>query len=120
MALTAAVSSFEPIALGIVVLLIIVLVIARMRQGRDPKPGKGGSAGYPASDVAQTGDPTSAYGTAQQPAFAAASPNGSLGTPAPPPSSAVPAGWLPDPSGDPNAVRYWDGSTWTEHIARRS
>ena len=24
-----------------------------------------------------------------------------------------PAGWYPDPSGDPNLLRYWDGSQWT-------
>jgi hypothetical protein len=30
------------------------------------------------------------------------------------------AGWLPDPSGDTDQVRYWDGSAWTEHVAVRS
>ena len=29
------------------------------------------------------------------------------------------AGWLPDPSGDPDRVRYWDGSGWTAHTAVR-
>ncbi len=29
------------------------------------------------------------------------------------------AGWLPDPSGDPERVRYWDGSGWTAHTAVR-
>ena len=28
----------------------------------------------------------------------------------------APAGWQQDPS-DPTQLRYWDGSTWTEHIA---
>src|SRR5690625_5297584 len=27
------------------------------------------------------------------------------------------AGWYPDPSGDPSKLRYWDGSTWTDHFA---
>jgi uncharacterized protein (AIM24 family) len=27
-----------------------------------------------------------------------------------------PADWYPDPAGDPNLVRYWDGTQWTEHI----
>ncbi len=39
----------------------------------------------------------------------------------PPPAPGGPAaGWLPDPGGDPNVVRYWDGSTWTDHTARRA
>jgi hypothetical protein len=29
---------------------------------------------------------------------------------------ATPAGWFEDPSGA-HASRYWDGSTWTEHVA---
>jgi RND superfamily putative drug exporter len=31
---------------------------------------------------------------------------------------ATPAGWFPDPSGDPTTLRYWDGTRWTEHTAR--
>jgi hypothetical protein len=30
------------------------------------------------------------------------------------------AGWLPDPSGLPDALRYWDGNSWTSHVATRS
>lgn len=29
-----------------------------------------------------------------------------------------PSGWYPDP-GDPGAVRFWDGATWTEQTAAR-
>ncbi len=39
-------------------------------------------------------------------------------TPSPPPGT--PAGWLPDPNGIPDTLRYWDGSTWTQHFAQRS
>ena len=28
--------------------------------------------------------------------------------------SEVPAGWYPVPD-DPRTLRYWDGSTWTDH-----
>ena len=30
---------------------------------------------------------------------------------------AVPAGWYADPAGR-FELRYWDGSTWTEHVSR--
>lgn len=26
-----------------------------------------------------------------------------------------PADWYPEPAGDPNLLRYWDGNQWTEH-----
>ena len=31
----------------------------------------------------------------------------------------VPAGWYADPSGSP-AVRWWDGTQWTDHVAHPS
>jgi uncharacterized protein DUF2510 len=43
-------------------------------------------------------------------------------TPAPAPEPApvvtTPAGWYPDPSGR-YELRYWDGTQWTEHVARQ-
>ena len=30
------------------------------------------------------------------------------------------SGWLPDPSGLPDVLRYWDGQAWTFHVATRS
>ena len=38
-------------------------------------------------------------------------------TPDPAPAPAVPAGWYADPAGR-FELRYWDGSTWTEHVSR--
>jgi hypothetical protein len=49
---------------------------------------------------------------AAAPAAAAAAP-AAAATPAP----AVPAGWYADPAGR-FELRYWDGSTWTEHVSR--
>ena len=28
----------------------------------------------------------------------------------------APPGWYPDPQGPPGSQRYWNGSTWTEHV----
>lgn len=36
--------------------------------------------------------------------------------PATPPAAAMPANWYADPSGR-HQLRYWDGSTWTEHVS---
>ncbi len=30
------------------------------------------------------------------------------------PPAGTPAAWLPDPSGDPGLLRYWDGAMWTK------
>ena len=27
-----------------------------------------------------------------------------------------PAGWFPAPGGPPGQLRYWDGSSWTDHF----
>lgn len=34
----------------------------------------------------------------------------------PPPSELPPANWYPDPKGE-KRLRYWDGQTWTDHVA---
>ncbi|HEX3839805.1 MAG TPA: DUF2510 domain-containing protein [Acidimicrobiales bacterium] len=37
-----------------------------------------------------------------------------------PPPEGTPAGWLRDPSGSGDVVRYWDGQAWTSHVATRA
>lgn len=46
----------------------------------------------------------------------AATPVGRLDEPVP---GTLPA-WLPGPSGSPDVIRYWDGESWTSHVATRS
>jgi hypothetical protein len=36
------------------------------------------------------------------------------------PPEGTPAGWLRDPSGSGDVVRYWDGRAWTAHVATRA
>lgn len=48
---------------------------------------------------------------------AAASPAAAATPAAAAPAPAVPAGWYADPAGR-FELRYWDGSTWTEHVSR--
>jgi hypothetical protein len=38
--------------------------------------------------------------------------------PEPTPIVTTPPGWYPDPSGR-YELRYWDGTQWTEHVARQ-
>jgi Protein of unknown function (DUF2510) len=66
---------------------------------------------------AQTGEPAAAAtAAAAQPAAAqpaAAQPAAAQAATTP----SVPAGWYADPAGR-FELRYWDGSTWTEHVSR--
>jgi hypothetical protein len=65
--------------------------------------------------------PTSTYQPAATPSYepAAAAPAAAAHTPEPAAAAApaVPAGWYADPAGR-FELRYWDGSTWTEHVSR--
>ncbi len=69
--------------------------------------------------------PTSTYQPAATPSYepaaaatpAAAAPAAHAPEPAAAAAPAVPAGWYADPAGR-FELRYWDGSTWTEHVSR--
>lgn len=79
----------------------------------------------PSAEPASTYQPTSSYQPTITPAAAAAAaaPAAVPATPTPAaapdpaPAPAVPAGWYADPAGR-FELRYWDGSTWTEHVSR--
>ena len=64
--------------------------------------------------------PTSTYQPAATPSYepaAAAAAPAAAHAPEPAAAPAVPAGWYADPAGR-FELRYWDGSTWTEHVSR--
>ena len=74
-----------------------------------------GWAVSPAPVAQPTPQPASSYQPSAQPAAQpAAQPSAQA---APPPNTGVPANWYADPSGR-FELRYWDGSQWTEHVAR--
>jgi hypothetical protein len=138
------------IVVAIVALLVAVLVLYRRQQagpkpdaapptaesyyadvstlqgqgGAAPQGQPGGSFGAP-----QEQDPFSGFGKGGAAAAAAAPPQAPAPAPAPaaapaaapaPPPAGTPAGWLPDPTGVPDTLRYWDGNAWTQHVAQRS
>jgi len=126
----------EIIILVVVIALLIAVLVLYSRRNKpakmkaQPAPasyyGDLATAQAPATTqtnqgFAQAPDPFAGFGGAPgQPAPVAA--------PAPPPQPAAPvgpapgtpAGWLPDPAGSPNTLRYWDGNGWTQHVAQRS
>lgn len=68
----------------------------------------------PASRPASTGTYGTSYGSTPQ----SVAPQQPVQQAAPATyASATPAGWYRDPSGR-YELRYWDGSQWTEHVAR--
>ncbi len=85
----------------------------------------------PAAQPAASAEPTTTYQPSLAATAAAATPAAATPTPtpaaapaaaapaaaAPTPTPSVPAGWYADPAGR-FELRYWDGSTWTEHVSR--
>jgi hypothetical protein len=79
------------------------------------QPGFGGAAAGAPDPLAGFGSPAAAPVAAPAPAPAPAP----VAAPAAPPAG-TPAGWLPDPSGVADTLRYWDGNAWTQHVAQRN
>jgi len=122
--------------LGVVVVLLVGagagLVVARRRRGArtggpalhpDPFAPDGilavmGAVPPPAAPAGGSPAPAPVPGGPTPGATPVATPDG----PVPDPGS-VPGtrpAWLPDPSGAPDRVRYWDGQAWTPHVAVRA
>jgi hypothetical protein len=86
-----------------------------------PEPAAPTPAPVTTSSVEQSPSyqPTSTYQPSLSTA-AAATPSvtpAPAAAPEPAPAPSVPAGWYADPAGR-FELRYWDGSTWTEHVSR--
>jgi hypothetical protein len=139
--------SVEAVVIGVAVVLLVILLVWRMFQGRNLRKRKAASGSYFDADVAHYGTGPAGFSgaaaarlagpTPLAPSFdsAGSGPTGAgdpragdfpspevVAPPAPfiPRSAAAEAGWLPDPSGDPEVIRYWDGTEWTHHSAERS
>jgi hypothetical protein len=84
------------------------------------------------SDITAHESPLTGGSSAQADPFATLSEGSAPAAPAPeaaaadspasfPPAAAgTPAGWLTDPGGAADTLRYWDGNAWTAHVAQRS
>jgi Protein of unknown function (DUF2510) len=68
--------------------------------------------------AAAAAEPVAAEPVAAEPSPAPAPAPAPEPAPAPAPVVTTPAGWYPDPS-DRYELRYWDGTQWTEHVARQ-
>ena|ERR1035441_2607725 len=155
--------SVEMVVLGVAAVLLVILLVTKMIQGRNFKKRKAGSGSHYDADLAHDGTEPAGYSGATSassggppplapPLGASASGaepmsartlvtnaippastvhgrefvrlprfGGPENPPPPvaPPSVAPQASWLPDPSGDPDVIRYWDGTAWTIHTAQR-
>jgi hypothetical protein len=70
---------------------------AFLRRPTNASPASSGATSNPATPIATTAASSSASSSAS--------------------STAAPAAWYPDPS-QRFELRYWDGTEWTEHVAR--
>jgi uncharacterized protein DUF2510 len=126
----------EVVIVVVLVALMVAIIVLNRRRKSEKKPAQAPTPQSYYADL-QDSPPAQAAGTAPDP-LSMASPvpvaqgAAAVGTPppaaAPPPAPpaagspppGTPAGWLPEPSGAPDTLRYWDGNTWTQHVAKRS
>jgi hypothetical protein len=142
-ALSSGTKMIEIVVLAIVIIMLGVTLVLYRRNGR-PGSGGGGRA-KKAANASYYNDvgtlpmqPGMVGGAAFGPmgggqpdpfaGFGGGAPAPGMAPPPPPPPPApapmqpppgTPAGWMPDPSGAPDTLRYWDGASWTQHVAQR-
>jgi len=128
----------EVLILAVVIILIATVLVLYRRNSRPAKsgshaPNPSSAASY-YSDVGTLSAPGAMGGSfgAQNDPFAGfgggMEQNRYAPPPPPPPAPAAPsmpapgtpAGWLPDPGGALDTLRYWDGMSWTQHVAKRN
>jgi hypothetical protein len=134
----------EVLILAAVVALLATVLVLYRRNSRPAKSGAGHAATAPSaasyySDVGTLpaatamgggsfggpADPFAGFGGASQ---FGGTPAAAPPPPPPPPAPATPsmpppgtpASWMPDPGGAPDTLRYWDGMSWTQHVAKRN
>jgi Protein of unknown function (DUF2510) len=126
----------EVVILAVVVILLGTVLVLYRRNSRPAKAGANSAANAAASYYSDVSTlPSGGFGAGQS--FGGQSDpfagfGGGMAAPAPPPPPppppsapaspppGTPAGWMPDPSGAPDTLRYWDGMNWTQHVAKRN
>jgi hypothetical protein len=146
LAITKTVEIGEGAVIVVLVLLVVAILVLNKRRKapkpteqppqsyyadlQEPQHAAGGAPPPPQAPVADgLHDPFAFTGAPTSPGVPGAAPSPYPPPPPPPPPPpqvaanpppGTPAGWLPEPSGAPDTLRYWDGFAWTQHVAQRS
>jgi hypothetical protein len=141
-ALASSTKMIEVLILAVVVILLGTILVLYRRNSRPAKAGDGHGSPTAASYYSDVGtlsaptgmgggfggqsDPFAGFGGSMEQNQYAAPQAPPPPPPPPPPMSpampppGTPAGWMPDPAGAPDTLRYWDGMSWTQHVAKRN